>query len=123
LKGDPNALYDLLVNLIRNAADASAARPAPIRVGLSQVGNALRLTVQDEGHGILPQDVERIFEPGYTTKAFGEGSGMGLVVVQSVARNMFAGSVAVRTTVGSGTTMEITLPIPPQRSLDPRPGP
>src|SRR5207249_1767245 len=34
LKGDPNALYDLLVNLIRNAADASAARPAPIRVGL-----------------------------------------------------------------------------------------
>jgi signal transduction histidine kinase len=123
LKGDPNALYDLLVNLIRNAADASAARPAPIRVGLSQVGNALRLTVQDEGLGIRPQDVERIFEPGYTTKAFGEGSGMGLVVVQSVARNMFAGSVAVRSTVGSGTTMEITLPIPSQRSVDPRPGP
>ena len=121
LKGDPNALYDLLVNLIRNAADATAARPAPIRVGLAQVGNALRLTVQDEGAGIRPQEVERIFEPGYTTKEFGEGSGMGLVVVQSVVRNMFAGSIDVQSTVGSGTTMAVTLPIPPQRTVDPRP--
>ena len=121
LKGDPNALYDLLVNLIRNAADASAARPAPIRVGLAQVGNALRLTVQDEGAGIRPQDVERIFEPGYTTKEFGEGSGMGLVVVQSVVRSMFAGSIDVQSTLGTGTTVVVTLPIPPQRTVDPRP--
>ncbi len=120
LKGDPNALYDLLVNLIRNAADASAARPAPIRVGLTQVGNAVRLRVRDEGAGISPQDLDRIFEPGFTTKAFGEGSGMGLVVVQSVVRNMFAGSVAVDSTVGSGTTVTVTLPIPAQRAADSR---
>jgi signal transduction histidine kinase len=120
LKGDPNALYDLLVNLIRNAADASAARPAPIRVGLTQGGNAVRLTVRDEGAGIHPQDLERIFEPGFTTKAFGEGSGMGLVVVQSVVRNMFAGSVAVDSTVGAGTTVTVTLPIPAQRAVDSR---
>jgi len=120
LKGDPNALYDLLVNLIRNAADASAARPAPIRVGLTQVGNAVRLSVRDEGAGIRPQDLERIFEPGFTTKPFGEGSGMGLVVVQSVVRNMFAGSVAVDSTVGTGTTVTVTLPIPAQRAVDSR---
>lgn len=122
LKGDPNALYDLLVNLIRNAADASATRQTPIRVGLTQVGSAVRLTVQDEGAGIRPQDLERIFEPGFTTKEFGEGSGMGLVVVQSVVRNMFAGSIAVQSKVGAGTTIAITLPIPAQRSVDPRPG-
>src|SRR2546429_180298 len=120
LNGDPNALYDLLVNLIRNAADASAARPAPIRVGLTQVGNALRLSVRDEGAGIRPQDLDRIFEPGFTTKPFGEGSGMGLVVVQSVVRNMFAGSVAVDSTVGTGTTVTVTLPIPAQRGVDSR---
>jgi signal transduction histidine kinase len=120
LKGDPNALYDLLVNLIRNAADASAAKPAPIRVGLAQVGNAVRLTVRDQGAGIHPQDLERIFEPGFTTKAFGEGSGMGLVVVQSVVRNMFAGSVAVDSTAGAGTTVTVTLPIPTQRAADSR---
>jgi len=120
LNGDPNALYDLLVNLIRNAADASAARPAPIRVGLTQVGNAVRLSVRDEGAGIRPQDLDRIFEPGFTTKPFGEGSGMGLVVVQSVVRNMFAGSVAVDSTVGTGTTVTVTLPIPAQRGVDSR---
>jgi signal transduction histidine kinase len=120
LKGDPNALYDLLVNLIRNAADASAAKPAPIRVGLAQVGNAVRLTVRDQGAGIHPHDLERIFEPGFTTKAFGEGSGMGLVVVQSVVRNMFAGSVAVDSTAGAGTTVTVTLPIPTQRAADSR---
>jgi signal transduction histidine kinase len=118
LQGDPNALYDLLVNLIRNAADATAARPSPIRVALTQAGNTLRLTVRDEGAGIRAQDLERIFEPGFTTKAFGEGSGMGLVVVQSVVRNMFAGSIAVESSVGTGTTVTINLPIPAQRSVD-----
>ncbi|HYL21395.1 MAG TPA: HAMP domain-containing sensor histidine kinase [Gemmatimonadales bacterium] len=118
LKGDPNAFYDLLVNLVRNAADASATRPAPIRVGLAHVGNALRLTVRDEGTGIRPADLDRIFEPGFTTKPFGEGSGMGLVVVQSVVRNMFAGNIAVDSTVGKGTTISVTIPIPPQRSVD-----
>ena len=118
LKGDPNALYDLLVNLIRNGADAMATRPAPIRVGLSQVGNTLRLTVRDAGVGIPSQDLERIFEPGFTTKAFGEGSGIGLVVVQNVVRNMFAGSIAIDSKVGTGTTVTITLPIPAQRSIN-----
>jgi signal transduction histidine kinase len=120
LKGDPNALYELLVNLIRNAADASAARPAPIRVTLAQDANTLQLTVRDEGAGIRTQDLERIFEAGFTTKEFGEGSGMGLVVVQSVVRNMFAGSIAVDSKVGAGTTMTLRFPIPPQRSVDQR---
>src|SRR5207244_11995949 len=83
LKGAPNALYDMLVNLIRNAADASIGRQAPIRIGLEQASGSLRLTVRDEGAGIRAEDLERIFEPGFTTKEFGEGSGMGLVVVQS----------------------------------------
>src|SRR5213083_739403 len=120
LKGDPNALYDMLVNLIRNAADASIGRQAPIRVGLEQAGGALRLTVRDEGAGIRAEDLERIFEPGFTTKEFGEGSGMGLVVVQSVVRNMFGGSIAVDSRPGGGTTVTVTLPVPPQRSVDAR---
>src|SRR2546428_13780701 len=109
-----------MVNMTRTAADASAGRPAPSRVGLTQVGNAVRLSVRDEGAGIRPQDLDRIVEPGFTTKPFGEGSGMGLVVVQSVVRNMFAGSVAVDSTVGTGTTVTVTLPIPAQRVVDSR---
>jgi len=122
LQGDPNALYDMLVNLIRNAADATGDPPAPVRVGVERDGDSLRLTVRDQGMGILAQDLERIFEPGYTTKEFGRGSGMGLVVVQSVVRNMFAGSIAVDSNVGAGTTITVTLPIPPQR-IEERRGP
>ena len=122
LKGDPNALYDMLVNLIRNAADATAGRGTPIRVGLERSGGDLRLTVRDEGVGIRPQELERVFEPGFTTKEFGEGSGMGLVVVQSVVRKMFGGSVRVESTPGAGTTVTVTLPIPPQRAVDLPPG-
>lgn len=120
LKGDPNALYDTLVNLIRNAADASTGRSAPVRIALEQSGGSLRLSVRDEGAGIRPQDMERIFEPGFTTKEFGEGSGMGLVVVQSVVRNMFGGSIKVDSKPGAGTTVTISLPVPPQRSVDAR---
>lgn len=120
LRGDPNALYDVLVNLIRNAADASAPRPAPIHVALAQEGKTLVLTVADQGSGIRPEDLDRIFEPGFTTKPFGEGSGMGLVVVQSVVRNMFAGSIAVESTLGRGTRITLRLPVPPQRSVDAR---
>ena len=118
LKGDPNALYDLLVNLIRNAADASSERPAPVQVSLAREGSALRLTVRDSGSGIRQEDLERIFEPGFTTKQFGEGSGMGLVVVQSVVRNMFVGNIAIDSQLGGGTTVVITLPIPAQRTID-----
>jgi signal transduction histidine kinase len=118
LKGDPNALYDLLVNLIRNAADASSERPAPVQVSLAQEGNTVRLTVRDSGSGIRQEDLDRIFEPGFTTKQFGEGSGMGLVVVQSVVRTMFAGNITVDSTLGGGTTVRITLPIPAQRTID-----
>ena len=87
-------------------------------MGLSHAGNALRLTVRDEGTGIRPTDLDRIFEPGFTTKEFGEGSGMGLAVVQSIVRNMFAGRVAVDSALGKGTTVTVTIPIPPQRSVD-----
>jgi len=74
----------------------------------------------DEGSGIRPQDLERIFEPGFTTKAFGEGTDGARRRAERGPR-MFAGSVAVDSTVGSGTTVTVTLPIP--RSGPPVHGP
>jgi signal transduction histidine kinase len=110
----------MLVNLIRNAADASAARPAPVRVTLERASASVRLSVCDQGAGIPPESLDRIFEPGFTTKEFGEGSGMGLVVVQGVVRNMFGGSIEVASSPGAGTTITVTIPVPPQRSAKPR---
>ena len=119
LLGDPNALYDALVNVIRNAADAAAGRPEPVSVAVERAGQSLRVSVRDKGVGIAVQHLDRIFEAGFTTKGYGEGTGMGLALVSDVVRNMFGGHVAVDSVVGVGTTVTLSLPIPPQRAADP----
>ncbi|MBI1967043.1 MAG: HAMP domain-containing histidine kinase [Gemmatimonadetes bacterium] len=119
LKGDPNSLFDLLVNLIRNAADAYQGLPGTVQVGLTREGTVLKLTVADQGSGILPEHIDRVFDSGFTTKEFGKGSGMGLALVRSVAEEVFAGSVSVWSQAGLGATFTVTLPIPPQRDSDP----
>src|SRR5207244_4739068 len=116
LQGDPNALYQVVTNLIRNAVAASKERHTPVVVTLGQVGEVLRLTVRDDGVGIVAEHLERIFEPGFTTQEFGSGSGTGLLVVRQITQEMFGGSVRVQSTVRRGTTFEVTLPIPPQRT-------
>jgi signal transduction histidine kinase len=116
LQGDPNALYQVLTNLIRNAVSASRERNSPVVITLGQVGEALRLAVQDQGVGIAGEHLERIFEPGFTTKQFGSGSGTGLTVVRQITQDMFGGAVRVDSAVGRGTTFEVTLPIPVQRT-------
>lgn len=120
LKGDPNSLFDLLVNLIRNAVDAYQGARGTVQIGLVRDGTTLRLTVADQGVGIPAQELQRVFDPDYTTKEFGKGSGMGLALVRSVAQEMFAGGVAVVSREGAGTTFTVTLPIPAQRNSDPQ---
>ena len=115
LQGDPNGLYQVLTNLIRNAVAASQERKAPVVVSLGLMGETLRLTVQDHGVGIAAEHLDRIFEPGFTTKDFGSGSGTGLTVVRQIAQDMFGGTVHVESTARRGTTFEVRLPIPPQR--------
>jgi signal transduction histidine kinase len=116
LQGDPNALYQVLTNLIRNAVAASQGGRTPVAVTLAQAGNALRLTVQDKGVGIAAEHRDRIFEAGFTTQAFGSGSGTGLTVVREITQEMFKGQVDVQSALGQGTTFTVTLPIPPQRA-------
>jgi signal transduction histidine kinase len=118
LNGDPNLLYEVLINLVRNATDATAARPAPITVGLERDGDILRISVTDRGVGIPAHLVDRVFEPGFTTKPRGEG-GAGLTVVRKVVQEIFGGTVAVKSTEGAGTTFTVSLPIPPQRGALP----
>jgi len=118
LNGDPNLLYELLINLVRNAAEASSDRRAPITVRLEQEGETVRLSVTDRGVGIPAYLVDRVFEPGFTTKAPGEG-GAGLTVVRKVAQEVFGGTVAVKSTEGAGTTFAVSLPIPVQRGALP----
>jgi signal transduction histidine kinase len=116
LRGDPNALYQVLANLIRNAVTASQERRTPVVVSMGQVDETLRIAVQDNGVGIAVEHLERIFEPGFTTQEFGSGSGTGLTVVRQITEEMFGGSVEVASTPRRGTTFRLTVPIPPQRT-------
>ncbi len=123
ITGDPSSLFELVVNLIRNATDAYDGRPGTVDVRLARDGDHLRLEVADRGDGISPEHLAMVFEPGFTTKAFGKGSGMGLALVRSVAEEVFSGSVDIRTAVGEGTTFTVVLPVPPQRAADATPAP
>jgi len=116
LEGDPTLLYQVLLNLVANAVHASAAKPAPIRVSLEREvgGDALRLSVRDQGMGIPAHLHTRIFEPGYTTKV--EGTGTGLAVVRTVTEQEFRGTVRVESAPGAGAMFIVTLPAPPQRA-------
>lgn len=119
ITGDPSSLFEVLVNLLRNAADAYEGRPGGIDVRLDRVGDRLHLRVQDHGVGIPPENLELVFEPGFTTKEFGKGSGMGLALVRGMVQEVFSGSVHIDSTVGAGTTVTVQLPVPPQRAADP----
>src|SRR5437762_489079 len=116
LQGDPNALYQVLTNLIRNAVSASRERNAPVVVTLGQVGEALRLTVQDHGVGIAGEHLERVLEPGFRTKEFGSGSGPDMQVVRRIRDEQARRASRTGSVVERGTTFEITLPIPVQRT-------
>jgi signal transduction histidine kinase len=120
LTGDPNSMFELVVNLVRNAADAYEGRSGKIEVSLARTEERVQLRVSDTGQGIQPQDLPFIFEPGFTTKEFGKGSGMGLALVRSVTQEIFAGSVHVDSEPGQGTTFTVSLPVPPQRLGDPQ---
>lgn len=116
LYGDPNALYQVITNLVRNAVDASSDSTEPVVVGLARAGDVLTLSVRDRGTGIPPGDLERIFEAGFTTKAPGSGSGMGLGIVRELTKDMFGGTVRVESELGRGSTFIVALPVPPQRT-------
>ena len=120
LHGDPNALFQVLTNVIRNAADASAGRQTPIRIDVEQLRDMLHVRVRDKGVGIPSEYLSRVFEAGFTTKGFGSGAGMGLTVVKDIAQRMFGGHVKIESAVGAGTTVMLVFPVPPQRGLEAR---
>jgi CheY-like chemotaxis protein len=69
----------------------------------------LRLSVRDNGSGIDPADLDKIFDPYFTTKAFGKGTGMGLAVVHGIVKS-HNGAIRVDSKVGKGTTVNIYFP-------------
>jgi PAS domain S-box-containing protein len=104
-----NAMRQILLNLITNAVQAMPeGGELALRTEVAGM-NRVRVEVRDTGVGIPPEHLQDIFNPFYTTKAPGQGTGLGLSVVHSIVRR-YQGEIHVNSTVGVGTTFTIDLP-------------
>lgn len=103
-------LHQIVMNLGTNALRAVAARPGRVTVRVAHDGAEALLEVIDDGVGIPPELVDRVFDPSYTSHADVGGSGMGLPIVRHVARGL-GGRVDVRSEVGRGSVFTVWFPI------------
>lgn len=106
----PEKLKQVALNLVINARD-SAGAGGEVRITLrpSPEGGGAVLEVSDNGPGIRPEDADRIFEPFFSTKAEGKGTGLGLHIVKTIVDEA-GGNVSVDNRPGSGAAFRVTLP-------------
>ncbi len=106
-----NAMRQILLNLVTNAVQAMPnGGELVLRTGMA-AGDRMRLEVADTGIGIPAERLSDIWNPFYTTKAPGQGTGLGLSVVHSILQR-YRGEIRVQSSVGVGTTFTIELPCP-----------
>ncbi len=121
---DATHMHQIIMNLCTNASYAMMNTGGILEVNLDVIsadrnltrqvpnlkkGKYVRLTLSDTGHGMDSKTKERIFEPFFTRKEVGSGSGLGLSVVHGIVNN-YGGAITVDSTVGVGTTFTIYLP-------------
>lgn len=125
--GDRSQLRQVLVNLCSNALHAMRDSGGILEINLEKVhissegfpglknippGPYIQLVVKDTGHGMGKAVAERIFEPYFTTRATGEGSGLGLAVIYGIVKT-HGGDITVQTEPNKGTTFNLFLPCLP----------
>jgi len=107
---DRNQLEQAVFNLATNARDAMPeGGRLTLRVVSEPEESMVRLDVEDDGEGIPPEVTERVFEPFYTTKEVGRGTGLGLAMVYGFAQQS-GGRAGIHSTLGQGTRVSIWLP-------------
>ncbi len=106
--GDRMRLEQVIINLLRNALDATkSARDPAIEIILA-TGDTVSLMVRDNGEGI--DDLDELFEPFYTTKQPGDGVGLGLAISSGIVNDL-GGRLTARNAAGGGAVFEVQLPI------------
>jgi len=112
IEGDRKLLKEVFLNIITNAEQAiSAARDqGNIAVSLSRAGDSVRVTFTDDGMGIAPESIGKIFDPFYTTKRTGGSSGLGLTICLAVVKE-HGGRIEAESKLGSGVTFHVLLPV------------
>ncbi|HET7505675.1 MAG TPA: ATP-binding protein [Kofleriaceae bacterium] len=105
---DANQIRQCLINLVRNAADAVAAKGGGrLVLRTRSAGRRVEIAIEDNGVGITPELLPRLFDPFFSTKE--GGSGLGLALTQQIIRD-HGGEIRVESRVGRGTTFTLSIP-------------
>ncbi len=135
VRADPDQLKQVLINLMFNACDAiedggrltiattkTGSPELESRAFDEQQAEVIEISVSDTGKGIPPHELQKIFDPFYTTKPPGKGTGLGLAISQRII-DSFGGSLHVESTEGEGSTFAIRLaPWRPEEQVENKPG-
>jgi PAS domain S-box-containing protein len=110
--GDSNQLIQVFLNLISNAEHAirEVRESGRIQIRIGRIGEQIAVTVQDDGVGILPEALPKLFDPFYTTKRPGGGTGLGLSICTAIVRE-HGGSIDVETLPVGGSAFTVFLPV------------
>lgn len=132
---DPLQMHQILLNLCTNALHAMECTGGRLRISLDEArfgqeqeegaavhspGRYARFSVRDNGPGIPAESISRIFDPYFTTKGVGKGTGMGLAVVHGLVRS-YGGRVTVDSTPGVGTVFHVFIPLVEQHEKAEKP--
>lgn len=124
VEADPIQIHQIMMNLCTNAYHAMREKGGTLEVVLRPVeilsesagenpeltpGAYVELVVKDNGYGISADKIDRIFEPYYTTKEMGEGTGLGLAVVHGIIKS-YGGAVKVHSQPGKGSAFHVFFP-------------
>jgi signal transduction histidine kinase len=124
ISADPTQIQQVLINLCSNAVHAMEENGGILTIRLDDTvllgemseefrevkpGRYIRLTVADNGHGISPDIRQRIFDPYFTTKEIGKGTGIGLASVHGIVKN-HDGAISVQSEPGKGSKMSLIFP-------------
>jgi signal transduction histidine kinase len=115
IAGHPSRLVQVVLNLVMNALQSlpfGTANEQVIDIHTYTLGERVVIEVSDSGPGVPAADRQRIFEPFMTTKAIGEGTGLGLFVCRNIVR-AYAGEISVEDRPGGGALFRVTLPVAP----------
>jgi len=123
IKGDPQQIRQIIVNLIRNAAESIGDKPGMIEVDLSNVrsglqpgppqkkaGEYLELSVRDTGAGMTPEAARHVFEPSYTSGGAGRSAALGLAITKGMVED-YDGDISVESEKGKGSRFAVRLPV------------